>query len=351
MANFAEKENVFLKVAKYLIPWKGDNSSEVIRKIIFLGAIVVLIITLSMIFVFKGRVSGENKENEELANLYHGTGVTIDTEKLEQLEKEFPTVQEQFLPLLEINKDVIGWITIGATDPNEKPFIDYVVMQGKDNDYYLTHNYKGENSISGAIFADCRSPITADKRPANIVLYGHNMQSGEIFGKLSRYFNYSYTHSDKTDISYYKNHPTVTFSTLYDTSTYKIFAGMLVNTEDVAGEVFNYHRVHNFKNKSEFDEYCAQVLDRSTFITPDVDLQYGDELITLSTCIYGYNDKADPRWVVFARKVRDGESESVDVDKAFANPSPLFYDMYYSTFGGKWNGRQWPTDIIKGYKH
>lgn len=351
MANFAEKkENVFLRIAKYLLPWKGDNAAEVIRKLIFLTALIVLIVTLSIIFVFKGRVAIEDKENNDLANMFHGSDVQIDTTKREELEKQFPEVQEQFLPLLEINKDVIGWVTIGATDPEEKPFIDYVVMQGEDNDYYLKHNYKGESSISGAIFADARAPITAQKRPANIVLYGHNMQSGEIFGRLARYFNYGFQSNDHNDISFYKNHPTLTFSTLYDTSTYKIFAGMLVNTREAGGEVFQYHNVHNFSTKSEFDEYCAAILDRSTFITPDVDLQYGDELLTLSTCIYGYQDAADPRWVVFARKVRDGESETVDVDKAFANPSPLFYDMYYQYLGGKWEGRTWSEEIIKGYK-
>lgn len=347
MSNSAAKENGFMKVVKYLIPWKGDSATEIIRKIIFLSAVVVLVVTLTMILTFKGKVAIENKENEELANLYHGTGVTIDTEKLEQLEKEFPTVQEQFLPLLEINKDVIGWFTI--SNPDKTAFIDYVVMQGSDNDYYLTHNYKGDDSISGSIFIDCREPITPDSTHGNLVLYGHNMQSGEMFGKLSRYFNYSYNQSDKKDISFYKSHPTLTFSTLYDTSTYKIFAGMIVNTEDVGGEVFQYHRVHNFKNSSEFNSYCAEILDRSTFITPDVDLQYGDELLTMSTCIYGYNDNASTRWVVFARKVRPGESEEVDVEQAFANPSPLFYDLYYKTFGGKWNGRGWPTDIIKGF--
>lgn len=348
----AEKtnENAFLKLAKNLIPWKGDKVTEIIRKIIFLAAIIVLVVTLATLFSYKGRIAGETKENEELAELYHSavSNMEINTEKREELQKEFPEVQEQFLPLLEINEDVIGWITI--EEPNSSyPFIDYVVMQGDDNDYYLTHNYKGEDSVSGSIFADYRSPITQESRPANIVLYGHSMKSGEMFGKLSRYFNYGYFYKDHSDVSFYKNHPTITFSTLYDTSTYKVFAGMLVNTNEVGGEVFNYHRVHNFKTKAAFDGYVAEILDRSSFITPDVDLEYGDELLTLSTCIFNYTDEAETRWVVFARKVREGESESVDVDKAYANPSPKYYDMYYDTFGGEWKGRGWDESIIKNY--
>ena len=351
MANFVEKENVFLRIAKYLFPWKGDKPLEIVRKIIFLAAAVVLIFSLTSLIITAGNKAADTQDNNELSEMFHGitagnTTVEIDTTKREEIEKKHPEIMEQFVPLLEINEDVVGWITLG--DP-ENPFIDYVVMQADDNKYYLDHNYKGEKSISGAIFADYRDPITAESEPANIILYGHNMQSGEYFAKLTRYFNYRPSGSYGMD--YYNSYPTLTFSTLYEQRTYKIFGGMLVNTRKSEGEVFNYIGKRNFTNKADFDEYCANILDRSTFLNPDVNLKYGDKLLTLSTCIFDYGKNLDLRWVVFAREVREGENPTVDVSKAYENPDPLYFDYYYSVYGGSWGGRKWPAEMIQGYSY
>lgn len=340
-----EKTNVFLKIVKYIIPWKGDSVREIIRKVIFLAALITLIISGCYFLSIRLNEEADNAENEELREIYSGTSVKVEIppEKLETLEKENPEVLDRFLPLLEINDEVVGWLTIG-----KNKFIDYVVMQGSDNDYYLTHNYKKANSISGALAVDYRCEITAEKRSANIVVYGHNMASGAYFGLLPRYFNYDYTRN-KNDISFYKNNPTLTFSTLYKSSEYKIFGGMLVKVNS-GDDDFQYHRIHDFENKAQFDDFCAEILDRSTFINPDVDLKYGDNLLTLSTCILSkaYGD-CEKRWVLFAREVREGESAEVDVSRAYSNPSPLFYDEYYAARGGKWQGRGWKEDIIAGY--
>ncbi|MCI7759109.1 MAG: class B sortase [[Eubacterium] saphenum] len=349
MANFKEKENIFIRILKYLIPWKGDKPTEIIRKIVFLAALVTLIVSGTNLILAQVNRITDNSLNEEITEIYHGTAaskVEINTESREEIVKEHPEIQERFIPLLEINKDTVGWLTVGNED-----FIDYPVLQGDDNKFYLSHNFRKEESRSGSLFLDYRNTITADNQSANIVIYGHNMQSGEYFGKLIYYFNYAVSQADHNDISFYKEHPTITFSTLYKTSTYKIFGGMIVNTQPEAGEVFKYHNIHNFATKAEFDDYCAKVLDRSTFINPDVDLKYGDNLMTLSTCVLGtaYGN-TDLRWVMFAREVREGEDETVDVSKAYANPSPLFYDLYYATRGGEWKGRGWDESIIQGYK-
>ena len=85
-------------------------------------------------------------------------------------------------------------------------------------------------------------------------------------------------------------------------------------------------------------------MDRSLFFT-DVDLEYGDELLTLSTCYYPLTkDAADTRFVVFARRVREGESAEVDTSKAVENSNPLYFDTYYKMNGGSWNGRNWDAD-------
>lgn len=350
-------ENAFIKFLKYLFPWKGDKPGEIIRKVVFLTALIVLIVTAVIFLSSKADAKHETEVKNDLSNLYHGGGgVTIDTDKKNEIEQKFPQVQDKFLPLLSDDKlntdDIVGWITING--PETKPIVDDIVMQGDDNDFYLYHNPRGEDSRAGSLYIDYRCSTEVGKRSANTVIYGHNMldvnPSIDYFGVLLQYFNYSKNKADKTDITFYKEHPTIDFSTLYESDVYKIFGGIMVNTDSSAGQVFRYHSVHNFSSKDEFDTFCAGILDRSCFINPDVDLKYGDELITLSTCIYGYGSSANCRFVIFARKTREGEDPTVDVSKAFANPSPLFYDLYYSIFGGSWKGRGWPTDIIWGFK-
>ena len=350
MAKYVEIENIFLRIARYLIPWKGDSVLEVIRKIIFLGASATLVVSLVTLISSATHRISDNQNNTQISDLYHegiqpsSSTLQIDTQKQEQLREENPEVQEKFLPLMEINDDIVGWISMG--DP-EEPFIDYPVVQCEDNDYYLNHDFQKEKSDSGSIFADYRTPLKDGDTPSNIILYGHNMMSGDYFAKVTRYHNYSPGNTD--GIAFYKKYPTFTFDTLYKQSTYKIFAGILVNTQKSAGEVFYYLKGRNFKTKSDFDEYCAKILDRSTFYT-DVDLKYGDQLMTLSTCIFDYKG-VDLRWVLFAREVREGEDPSVDVSKAYENPDPLFFDYHYQIYGGEWGGRKWPAEMIYGYTY
>lgn len=347
MSDLKRKSNGLKGIATGLVPQKGDSIGEIIRKIVFLVSIVVLLVMVILILNSVIKTDNESKVTESLSDLYHNSSITIDTNKREEIENKFPEVQEKFLPLLEINEDTVGWITIANSEG--ETIVDHPIVQCDNNSYYLTHSFEKKYSRSGAVFADFHDPITADSQPANIVLYGHNMLDNyTMFSPLINYF--SYTKKDRSDISFYKEYPTITLSTLYDTSTYKIFAGMMTNCEESAGEVFDYHLVHNFASKAEFEDYCGKILDRSTFYNPEADLQYGDELVTLSTCIYGFNNSADTRWIIFGRKVRDGESETVDVEKAYVNPDPLFYDLYYAVYGGKWGGRKWDAALLKGYE-
>ena len=247
-----------------------------------------------------------------------------------------------------INGDMVGWINIVI--PNEVD-INEPVVQCDDNKYYLTHDFSGNEVVEGAIFADFKCKFTTRTRPANIILYGHNMASGKSFAKLTRYctWNTSKITGTRLGISQYIASPTVEFDTVWEKGTYKIFAAMFVNTEEKNGEVFKYYKQRNIANEGEFYDYIGEIMDRSLFYT-DVDLEYGDELLTLSTCYYPLEKKnADTRFVVFARRVRDGESAEVDTSKAYENPSPKYFDYYYQVNGGSWAGRNWDTSKVKGF--
>lgn len=357
MGRSENKGNVFARIAKYLFPCKGDRPGEVVRKIIFLTAAVVLVVTLGIILKDTIQRINTNKIDEDRANNFHQAAnsqpAVVSTKPPEEssqapVQKPKREVLEQFNSLLEQNPETIGWLTIPGANGGG-PWIDYVVVQCDDNNKYLTTDFNGKQTKSGTLFVDFVDKITPYDEPENIVIYGHNMASGEYFGRLPYYFNYGRTNGDPNDISFYKSHPTLEFSSLYKSSTYKIFAAMMLNTEKDAGDVFPYHMKHNFDDEEDFIEYCAEILDRSTFYNPDVDVRYGDKLITLSTCMFGYGD-TELRFVVFARETRPGESPEVDVEKAYANPNPKFYQLYYDMYNYTWKGRNWDKKLLVGYE-
>ncbi len=248
-----------------------------------------------------------------------------------------------------INENMIGWINVYI--PNETD-ISEPVVQYTDNKFFLTHDFLYRVVKEGAIFADFKCQFTTRTRPANTILYGHNMASGKSFAKITRYcpwYAVGHPTTASNSLNQYTTSPTVTFDTIWEKGTYKVFAAIFVNTEEKNGEVFKYYKQRNIANEGEFYDYLGQIMDRSLFYT-DVDLEYGDELLTLSTCYYPLGKaNADTRFVVFARRVRDGESEEVDTSKAYLNPDPLYFDYVYQLYGGSWGGRNWDTSKIKGF--
>lgn len=244
------------------------------------------------------------------------------------------TYEEQYAQ----NNDLIGWITIDGTP------IDYPVVQAEDNFYYLDKDINHEYTKNGSIFADYQCEFTSRTRPANIILYGHNMKTGPSFAKLTTYYPW---YTGTASLQQYLTSPTVKFDTIWEEGTYKIFGAMFVNTKEEHGDVFKYYKQRKITSEEEFYTYIAKIMDRSVFYT-DVDLEYGDEILTLSTCYYPVG-QIDTRFVVFARRVRDGESEEVDTSKAAINYDPLYFDYYYKVMGGKWGGRKWDTTKVKGF--
>lgn len=323
-----KKKRRFSSIVRDIFPRKQDKIFEKIRKVVFLCSIVALI---GCAVYYSGEVVSIVKENSnysKMMKLKNNSDYDENDVPKEMLEKYKPYYAE--------NNDFIGWIRL--EDPEaEKPVIDYPVVQTTDNSYYVTHNFYGEEDRSGEVFADYRAEITRDFHPANIVLYAHNLYTGTYFAKLTRY----------KDVEFYKNHPIINFDSLYEEGMYKIFAAMFTNTLEKNGEVFKYTAKQNFKNRTDFNEYMAEVLDRS-YIYTDVDVEYGDEILTLSTCWFQFS-KEDGRFVVFARKLRDGEAAEVDVNKAVQNESPKFFDQYYRVMGGKWAGRAWDSSLIKNF--
>ena len=132
-------------------------------------------------------------------------------------------------------------------------------------------------------------------------------------------YKFSALNNYNNNIDFLRETPVVDFNTLYQDNKYKIFSVFITNTDEEHGDVFDYTKYVYFKNSDEFYEYIKEVMDRSKYNT-GVDVEYGDELLTLSTCD-GSTGFENMRLVIVARKVRENESPDVDRKSTRLNSS------------------------------
>ena len=339
-------------IVQSLFPCKGDSKGEVIRKIVFLLAILTLIVATAVIVWFYFiRTDDLNKEQNEIQSIRRPASsdvisikmnITNDDGTTEQKEVE---ILEEYAGYYEKNPDTVGYVEI-------YPWIGFPVVQTTDNDFYLKHNFNQQVTENGTIFADYEVPITVDSMPANTIIYGHNLITRNMFEPLS-YYRKGLTNQNGFD--FFKENYLITFDTLYKKNQYLIFAVFLTNSTDNWGEVFNYQHYVTFDSKSKFDEFVAECLDRSYYYS-GIELEYGDELLTLSTC--DFSCLSDMRMVVVARKLRSNESPVLDTDNFIDNSGRdenknwlrKMCDAFYNVYGGQWAGRQWDTSWIKDFK-
>lgn len=229
----------------------------------------------------------------------------------------------QFKELLETNEDVKGWVKIDniVTGENDTK-IDYVVMQNvEDPEYYLSRRWNDKKKVKkGSLFLDYKSSV--ENNTQNLVIHGHNMTStDDMFHYLLKY----------NDLKYYKEHPIISFDTIFQTGEWKIFSIFITNGSSDKEELFNFTK-SEFDTSSDFLNFIYQVRIRSLYNADSIDINENDQILTLSTCSY---EVKNYRTVIVARKVREGEDASVDVDSIVENPEPLFPESYYYRYGGK----------------
>ncbi len=307
-----EKKNGFWK---RVIPCSGDRPVDVVRKIILMLAICTFIVSSYMLInILIVEPAQSDSTNQEIKNLFVSTteGEGSNSSNGSNGQQSSGGVLTDFKKLLEVNPDTVGWITI----PNTK--VDYVVVkpsEDKDPEYYLYRDFYGNNTKYGTVFMDYRSNLDSK----NLILHGHHMQDGRMFANITDY----------CDLDFYKKRPVFTFNTIYEKNQWKIIAVIKTSTLEKHGEFFNYLR-GDFSTDYDFLNFIYDLKVRSIIDCP-VDINENDTLVTLSTCGYDFEEF---RFVVVARKVRDGESAGVDVSKADYSANPLYPDVWYSTYGG-----------------
>ena len=245
------------------------------NKIIAIIAIIILICSISYITISKYINYRKQKEQQEVLNK-----IKINEEEITE------ETTERMLKLKELqkeNSDIVGWLEI------EKTGINYPVLQTNNNDYYLTHTYKKENSKNGSIFLDKDYNFSIPS--SNLLIYGHNNKNGKMFEELLNYENEEY----------YKKHPNIRFTTEKWDSTFEIIAVFKsrVYYKDETN-VFRYYYFINAENEEEYNYYIEQCKKASLY-NIGTSAKYGDQLLTLSTCDYS---TANGRFVVVARKIK-----------------------------------------------
>lgn len=337
-AKTEKKPNFFYRLARGIIPWKGDNAGLIIRKIVFIVAFIVFLATAIPLLA-------------DILSMYKDEQVSKGISQMYQLDAntDVPENNKDILPsfkkLLEINPDTVGYIKIDGT------LVDYPVVKGTDNDYYLTHDFYKNESRSGTVMMDYRNKVTADGHSGNLVLYGHNMAVGTFFAPLNEYWRTMYDSYDEPSKSFYKEHPVIRFDTLYEQAEWKVFGFGLFNVAESRGEVYEYNQKLDFTSEDDFNDYIINIMDRSDIFT-DVDLKYGDDILTLSTCCWPYEGSGDTvRLAIFARKIRKGESDSVDVEKAVGNPYVRRWQWVYDKVSGgyDWFQSTWDRRKLLSY--
>ena len=194
------------------------------------------------------------------------------------------------------NSDIIGWLTIDDT------VIDYPVMQTmNDEEYYLYRDFNGNENSAGCLILDTDTQsgsgtLANEYRDGsapttNLIIHGHNMKNGSMFGNLDKFKNESYA----------KEHHIIKYSSLYEEREYEVISVFLSQVYlKSQTDVFKYYKFFNATNEEEFKDFYDNIKKLALFDT-GVEAEYGDEFITLSVCAYHVENG---RLVVVGRRIK-----------------------------------------------
>ncbi len=241
------------------------------KKILFITLVIMLVSIwlISICFIYKDQKEDYKQEQvfEEISNI-----VNVNKEK-EELQTNIINIEE----LYKINNDIIGWIRIDNTN------INYPIMQTKDRpNYYLKRNFYKQYSNFGTPYIAENCNI---EESDNLIIYGHHIKGKRLFGELENY----------KSKKYYNNHKNINFYTIKEKAEYEIIA--VFKTSVYTG--FKYYEFYNAKDEREFNAFVKKCKELSFYDTNKI-AEYGDKLITLSTCEYS---SENGRLVVVAKKI------------------------------------------------
>lgn len=217
---------------------------------------------------------------------HSGTGENSDEERVEKGSPNTESPRRNYREIYALNQDLAGWIRIRDTK------LDYPVMHTpEDMQYYIRRDFYGKDSVSGTPFIgdDC------DENSQSVIIYGHNMKNGTMFGELDYY----------QKESWWKEHPTVEFDTLEENREFEVFAVFRIQLSDSPEAGFPYYSYVGDLTEAQFQEFVELTKVYSYYDT-GISPEYGDQLLILTTCSYHVDNG---RFVVVARRAEEEQQE------------------------------------------
>jgi len=304
-----------------LFPQKQDSVPEKIRKVVFMCSICAIVVCGYMVGDYYIDLGKSKNLHEEIASIYEPYPFERSENVATIYEPDYErtyTLLDGAKKLLDMNPDVVGYITIPNT-PISNP-----VMQSGDNEKYLDININGESSRAGELFLDYRNNFdrVVDSKLSvensdNLVIYGHNMGNDTMFGSL-KYYQRNY--------NYYNEHPVIYLNSNYECYTYKIFSYFILDALDDSETAYDCWNKLDFDSEEDFYNFVNEAKKRSLGLN-DVDVKYGDKILTLSTCNTILGDRG--RLIVMGRLLRDGEDVKQGTEKNVQNANVKWPSIYY----------------------
>ena len=277
---------------------KEKDDKDFVYTILYIIFMTIIIISALYIFKFY-KMSNEATEESQLLNEIdletqekaNNSSNDIETKNNEadgntskNIENNNIVTTERMLKVKKLQKendDIVGWLEIEDTN------INYPVLQGDDNEFYLNRNYKKEKSEKGSIFLDAKYNWNIPSN--NLLIYGHNIINGLMFQDLLKYESQDF----------YKKHSNIKFTTEKDDKEYEIISVFKSRVYYKAEKnVFRYYDFINAKKEEDYMEFVKNAKKASIYDI-EATAKYGDELITLVTCSYHIEDG---RFVVIGKE-------------------------------------------------
>lgn len=212
---------------------------------------------------------------------------SLDESLEEDNTEEVIAVTNPYAESFGANEDMAGWLVVPGTN------IDYPVMwTPEDENYYLYRDFEKNDNNNGCLILDtdsCLNPLTT-----NLIIHGHNMKSGAMFGNLTDY----------EDEDYYNEHKQIILYTKECQRNYEIIAVFRSQVYKKSQDVFKFYKFFEATNEEEFADFYNNIKELSLYDT-GVTAQFGDNFITLSTCVYHVTNG---RFVVVAKEVAPGDT-------------------------------------------
>ncbi len=268
---------------------KAKTYSNVSLGFVCLFLLLLICLIATFIVQRKGQLQQEN-----IKKLYYGaaqSGVfsALFPVAYAEEEAEEPAVAERFQALCEVNPDIIGWLRAGDA-------VDTPVVFNGDNSYYLDHDLYGDYDAGGTVFAD---QVNENWMTDPLVLiYGHSMNNGTMFGRLKMYADIEYLHAN----------PLVTFDTIYGEKAtqyvpFAIFSASMLENNDAYFDLRRYWAYEEMDQEA-IQRFLDEAIWRSVLQIP-VEVTTEDRILVLVTCSY---DTKDGRFMVFCRELRADET-------------------------------------------